>query len=128
MPDVAVKARAERATVDDVLADEAPKGYDFLIIGLDPAQMPEGGFNPEIAKFVRSFEGPLAVVVARGVHKGDPVSAPLKMAPVTGAANTRHSAESRSNSRAPRAPSSQSSSCHPGRRTLPLRAGTRRLR
>jgi hypothetical protein len=50
MRDAAVKARAERATVEDVLADEAPKGYDFLMIGLDPAQMPEGGFNPEIAK------------------------------------------------------------------------------
>jgi nucleotide-binding universal stress UspA family protein len=94
MRDAAVKARAERATVEDVLADEAPKGYDFLMIGLDPAQMPEGGFNPEIAKFARSFDGPLAVAIARGVDKSDPVSAPLKiLAPVTGAVNTRHSAE-----------------------------------
>jgi Kef-type K+ transport system membrane component KefB len=94
MRDAAVKARPERATVEDVLADEAPKGYDFLMIGLDPAQMPEGGFNPEIAKFARSFDGPLAVAIAHGVDKSDPVSAPLKiLAPVTGAVNTRHSAE-----------------------------------
>jgi Kef-type K+ transport system membrane component KefB len=94
MRDAAVKARPERATVEDVLADEAPKGYDFLMIGLDPAQMPEGGFNPEIAKFAPSFDGPLAVAIAHGVDKSDPVSAPLKiLAPVTGAVNTRHSAE-----------------------------------
>ena len=36
-PNVAVKARAERATFDDVLSDEAQKGYDFLMIGLDPS-------------------------------------------------------------------------------------------
>jgi nucleotide-binding universal stress UspA family protein len=94
MRNVAVKARAERATVEDVLADEAPKGYDFLMIGLDPAQMPEGGFNPEIAKFARSFDGPLAVAIAHRVHESDPVSGPLKiLAPVTGTENTRHSAE-----------------------------------
>ena len=93
-PDVAVKARAERATFDHVLSDEAPNGYDFLMIGLDPAQIPEGGFNPEIAESARSFDGPLAVAIARGVHKSDPVSAPLKiLAPVTGAADARHAAE-----------------------------------
>ena len=92
-PDVAVKARAD-ATFDHVLSDEAPNGYDFLMIGLDPAQMPEGGFNPEIAESARSFDGPLAVAIARGVHKSDPVSAPLKiLAPVTGAADARHAAE-----------------------------------
>ena len=64
------------------------------MIGLDPAQMPEGGFNPEIAESARSFDGPLAVAIARGVHKSDPVSAPLKiLAPVTGAADARHAAE-----------------------------------
>ncbi len=93
-PDVAVKARAQSATFDDVLSDEAPKGYDFLMIGLDPAQMPDGGFNPEIAKSARSFDGPLAVAIARGVHETDPVSGPLKiLAPVTGAADARHAAE-----------------------------------
>ena len=93
-PDVAVKARQERGTFEDALSDEAPKGYDFLVIGLDPAHMPEGGFNPEIAASARSFEGPLAVAIARGVHERNPATAPFKILTlVTGAANARHAAE-----------------------------------
>jgi Kef-type K+ transport system membrane component KefB/nucleotide-binding universal stress UspA family protein len=91
--DVAVKARPEPAVFEDALSWEAPKGYDFLVIGVDPAQMPDGGFNSEIAASARSFAGPSAVAIARGAHKRDP-AAPLKiLAPVTGAANTRRAAE-----------------------------------
>ncbi len=93
-PDVAVKARHEATPVEGALSAEAPKGYDFLVIGLDPARMPGGGFNPEIATSARSFDGPLSVVVARGPHEREPSSSPLKiLAPVTGAPNTRRSAE-----------------------------------
>jgi uracil-DNA glycosylase family protein len=91
--DVAVKARPEGAAFEDALSEEAPKGYDLLVIGLDPAQMPEGGFNPKIAASAHSFDGPVAVVIARGVHKQDP-SATLKiLALITGAANARRAAE-----------------------------------
>jgi len=91
---VAVKARLAPAGLEAALSAEAPKGYDFLVIGLDPAQMPGGGFNPEIAGSARAFDGPLAVVVARGAHARDPARAPLRiLAPVTGAAHTRRSAE-----------------------------------
>ncbi len=92
-PDVAVKARPKRATFEEVLSKEAPKGYDFLVLGLDPAQRPEGGFNREIAESARSFDGPVAVTIARGVHQSDP-TAPLNiLAPVTGAVNARRAAE-----------------------------------
>jgi Kef-type K+ transport system membrane component KefB/nucleotide-binding universal stress UspA family protein len=93
-PSVAVKARASRLAADRALSEEAPKGYDFLVIGLDPAQMPAGGFNPEIAASARSFKGPVAVAVARGGHKRNPAGAPLKiLAPVTGAPTARRAAE-----------------------------------
>jgi Kef-type K+ transport system membrane component KefB/nucleotide-binding universal stress UspA family protein len=92
-PEVAIKARAEGRGMESALAGEAPKGYDFLVIGLDPANMPEGGFNPEIAASARSFDGPVGVAVARGAHKRDPAS-PLKiLAPVTGEASARRGAE-----------------------------------
>lgn len=92
--DVAVKARLKPAPLEEALSAEAPKGYDFLVIGLDPVRMPGGGFNPEIAGSARAFHGPLAVVVARGPHERDPVGAPLRiLAPVTGAIQTRRSAE-----------------------------------
>ena len=93
-PSVAVKARASGLGAEQALSEEAPKGYDFLLIGLDPAQMPAGGFNPEIAASARSFKGPVAVSVARGVHKRDPLGAPLRiLALVTGAPNARRAAE-----------------------------------
>jgi Kef-type K+ transport system membrane component KefB/nucleotide-binding universal stress UspA family protein len=93
-PSVAVKTRAERAGPEQAVSDEAPKGYDLLIIGLDPARMPVGGLNPEIAKAARAYEGPLAVAVARGVHSDEPIGGPLKiLAPVTGTAISKHAAE-----------------------------------
>ena len=56
--------------------------------------MPQGGLNPEIAKAARAYEGPLAVVVARGVHKDDPIGGHLKiLVPVNGTAISKHAAE-----------------------------------
>ena len=37
-PDIAVKRGAERVALAQMLTDEAPKGYDFLILGISPAQ------------------------------------------------------------------------------------------
>ena len=92
-PGVAIKARAH-AEAEQALSEEAPKGYEFLVIGLEPAQAAAGGFNPEIASAARSFEGPVAVAVARGIHKRDPAGGPLKMlALVTGSPNARRAAE-----------------------------------
>ena len=56
--------------------------------------MPAGGFNPEIAASARSFKGPVAVSVARGVHKRNSLGARLRiLALVTGAPNARRAAE-----------------------------------
>jgi len=65
IPYVPVKTRAESVEITQSVSEEAPKGYDFLVVGLDPAGMPEGGFNPDIAASARSFGGPLAVAIAR---------------------------------------------------------------
>jgi Kef-type K+ transport system membrane component KefB/nucleotide-binding universal stress UspA family protein len=93
-PDVPVKTRAESVEITQSVSEEAPKGYDFLVVGLDPAGMPEGGFNPDIAASARSFGGPLAVAIARGAHKRDPVGGPLRiLAPITGTATSRRGAE-----------------------------------
>ncbi len=93
-PAVAVNARTEASVPARAISDEASKGYDLLIIGLDPARMPEGGFNSEIAKAARAYDGPLAVAVARGVHREDPIGWPLKiLAPVTGSPASKRAAE-----------------------------------
>lgn len=92
--DVAVKVRAEPGAVGRMLSDEARKGYDFLVVGLDPARSETSGFNPEIVAAARAFEGPFAVAVARGAHERDPARTPLRiLAPITGTAASRRAAE-----------------------------------
>lgn len=92
-PPVAVKTSAELSDPEQAVSHEAPKGYDLLLVGLDSAT-PADGFNPEIAKAARAYEGPSAVVVARGVHNDDPIGGPIKiLTPVTGTAISRRAAE-----------------------------------
>ena len=90
---VAVKTSAELSDPEQAILQEAPKGYDLLIVGLDHAT-PGGGFNPDIARASRAYEGPSAVVVARGVHDDDPIGGPIKiLTPITGTAISRRAAE-----------------------------------
>ncbi len=93
-PRVPVKTRTEPVEIARSLSEEVLKGYDFLFVGLDPAGMPEGGFNPDILVSARSFGGPLAVAIARGAHKRDPIGGPLRLlVPITGAPTSRRGAE-----------------------------------
>jgi len=53
-------------TVDAaVIADEARKGYDLLVIGIAKTRDPKGGFSKDISLITKGFEGPVAVVDAR---------------------------------------------------------------
>jgi Kef-type K+ transport system membrane component KefB/nucleotide-binding universal stress UspA family protein len=63
---VEVTARTRRATSAEAVADEAQKGYDLLIVGIDKTRGPQGGFGAEITRIADSFEGPLAVAIAGG--------------------------------------------------------------
>ena len=93
-PGVPVKTRTEPVEIARSLSEEILKGYDFLFVGLDPAGMPEGGFNPDISVSAHSFGGPLAVAIARGAHKRDPIGGPLRLlVPITGDPTSRRGAE-----------------------------------
>ena len=78
-PPAPVKTRTEPRRDCAIAVGRALKGYDFLFVGLDPAPMPDGGFNPDILASARSFGGPLAVAIVRGAHKHDPVGGPLRL-------------------------------------------------
>ncbi|SDR63475.1 transporter, CPA2 family [Rhizobiales bacterium GAS113] len=81
---VNITTRVAPSGTEEAVSNEGRKGYDFLFIGLDPAKMPDGGFNPEIAKTVRAYDGPLAVAVARGRHDEEPLPGRLAiLVPVT---------------------------------------------
>ena len=92
--EVEVVERGQMAPTQETVASEARKGYDLLVIGVEPTVAPEGGFHPDVASMARGFEGPLAVAVARGVQVQDPLRTGLDiLVPVTGTDVSRRGAE-----------------------------------
>jgi Kef-type K+ transport system membrane component KefB/nucleotide-binding universal stress UspA family protein len=78
----------------EAVEDEARKGYDMMIVGVDPAMAPKGGFHPVVSEIARVFPGSLAVVAARGPHHRDPQGATIDvLVPVTGTEISRRGAE-----------------------------------
>jgi Kef-type K+ transport system membrane component KefB/nucleotide-binding universal stress UspA family protein len=78
----------------EALSAEARKGYDLLIVGIDPAVAPHAGLAESVAGAAERFDGPLAVAVARGAHRADPERAALSLlAVVDGTQAARRGAE-----------------------------------
>jgi Kef-type K+ transport system membrane component KefB/nucleotide-binding universal stress UspA family protein len=48
------------------VAEEARKGYDFLLIGIATTRDPAGGFSQDVSSIAKGFDGPLAVVDSHG--------------------------------------------------------------
>ncbi len=46
----------------ETIADEARKGYGLLVVGIDKARNPKGGFSKEASHIVEGFDGPVAIV------------------------------------------------------------------
>jgi nucleotide-binding universal stress UspA family protein len=91
---VEVVERVQTMPAEEAVASEARKGYDLLVIGVEPTVAPEGGFHPDVARMARGFEGPLAVAVARGMQVEDPLRTGLDiLVPVTGTEVSRRGAE-----------------------------------
>jgi Kef-type K+ transport system membrane component KefB/nucleotide-binding universal stress UspA family protein len=63
-----VALNVESVAAEDAVTREARKGYDLLVIGVDRTTAVHGGFHERISRMAAGFEGPLAVVVARGSH------------------------------------------------------------
>ena len=61
---VDVIARSDRPRGPQALAEEARKGYDFMVVGIAKTRNPNGGFSKDISLITNGFEGPLAVVDA----------------------------------------------------------------
>ena len=76
------------------IAEEAAKGYDLTVVGMEPVQAQEGGFAPQVAAVVANLEGARAVVVARGLLGRDPLRGELRiLVPVNGSQVSRHAAQ-----------------------------------
>jgi Kef-type K+ transport system membrane component KefB/nucleotide-binding universal stress UspA family protein len=92
---VDITTRVREEPPDQAVATEAKKGYDMLVVGVGASETGEAGaLDKEIARLVGGFDGPYAIVIARGVHAVDPIGSDLDiLAPVTGTAVSRRAAE-----------------------------------
>lgn len=84
----------ESLAPEAVVAREARKGYDFLMIGVERTAAAHGGFHEQIARMAAGFDGPLAVAVARGSHLQEPPERRLNiLVPVRGNKVSQRGAE-----------------------------------
>lgn len=90
---VEVTTRASRAAGSKAIADEAQKGYDLLVVGIEDTRGPRGGFSPAITRIADGFDGPLAVAIAGGdlARGNEPIGRIL--IPVSGSDVSRRAAE-----------------------------------
>jgi Kef-type K+ transport system membrane component KefB/nucleotide-binding universal stress UspA family protein len=89
-----VTTMVEKGPKPEAVAEEAKKGYDLLIIGLDKTVARKNEFHDDITKLAAGFEGPLAVVDARDEHRDEPLASKLSiLVPVNGTDVSRRAAE-----------------------------------
>jgi nucleotide-binding universal stress UspA family protein len=58
--------RTESFANDSAVSKEIQKGYGLLVLGIAKTEAAQGEFHEEIARIAAMYEGPLAVVIARG--------------------------------------------------------------
>ncbi|HTV32009.1 MAG TPA: cation:proton antiporter [Methylocella sp.] len=80
-----VTLRTDALPAESAVTREAQKGYGLLVLGISKTVAPQGGFHEEIARIAAVYEGPFAVVVARGQHLDSPDGGALNiLVPVRG--------------------------------------------
>src|SRR6266567_1982709 len=90
--DVTTQARENKAS--EAVVDEARKGFDLLVIGLDKMIGAKSGFDEKVEDVVAGFQGPLAIVVAKSGHLTPPLTNDFRMlVPVSGSDVSRRGAE-----------------------------------
>jgi Kef-type K+ transport system membrane component KefB/nucleotide-binding universal stress UspA family protein len=86
--------RSNVLPAEAAVTSEMQKGYDLLVLGIAKTVAPHGGFHEQISRIAALFEGPLAVVVARGAHLEHPDEGGLNiLVPVRGNKVSRRGAE-----------------------------------
>jgi Kef-type K+ transport system membrane component KefB/nucleotide-binding universal stress UspA family protein len=86
--------RTHAVSAESAVTKEAQKGYGLLILGIAKTVTRHGGFHEQISRIVALYEGPLAVVLARGAHTQHPDEGNLNiLVPVRGNKVSRRAAE-----------------------------------
>ena len=78
----------------EVVAAEAEKGHDLMVVGLERTLDADKEFHDDIASLAAGFPGPMAVVVARDGQLDNPMHSRLNiLVPVNGTDQSRRGAE-----------------------------------
>jgi nucleotide-binding universal stress UspA family protein len=89
-----VTTMVERTPKSKAIAEEAKKGYDLLIIGLEKTVARRNEFHDDVATLAAGFEGPIVVVDARDIHREEPLQGRFNiLVPVNGTEMSRRAAE-----------------------------------
>ena len=92
--DVEITTRVPKESPAEAIEEEARKGFDLLVVGMDKTLNAEGGFDWKIEDIAGSFRSPIAVAVAKGTHLKQPAPSGLRiLVPVSGSAVSRRGAE-----------------------------------
>jgi Kef-type K+ transport system membrane component KefB/nucleotide-binding universal stress UspA family protein len=91
--DITTRARDKKA--GDAVVNEARKGFDLLVVGMEMVTGAKDSFDKKIEDVTSGFEGPLAIVAAKGPHLKQPAatSAFKILVPVSGSGVSRRGAE-----------------------------------
>jgi Kef-type K+ transport system membrane component KefB/nucleotide-binding universal stress UspA family protein len=90
--DVIIRATSS-APHEEAVTSEAKKGYDLLVVGIDHMKAKDGSFNDNIDRIVGAFEGPIAIVTAKGEHLAQPHESLNILVPIAGTDVSRRAAE-----------------------------------
>jgi len=85
--------RTDALPAESAVSREAQKGYGLLILGIAKTTGPHGVFHEQVSRVASTYEGPLAVVVARGAHIDSPESPLSILVPVRGNRVSRRAVE-----------------------------------
>jgi len=76
-----------------IIAEEAEKGYDLMIVGLERTSKPSHQFDESVTLLARGFEGPLAISAVRDDLLAKPDGTLSILVPVNGTEPSRNAAE-----------------------------------
>jgi len=91
---IEITTRVPKERPAEAIEDEAKKGFDLLVVGLDKTLNAKGSFNRKIEDIGARFRSPMAIAVAKGPHLKRPATPGLRiLVPVSGSAVSRRGAE-----------------------------------
>jgi nucleotide-binding universal stress UspA family protein len=90
---VDVITRSGVGAARELVADEARKGYDLLVVGIAATHLPEIGFTHEITELTNGFDGPFAIAIAGGPAKSSDFAFARILVPINGSETARRAAE-----------------------------------